>query len=419
MTATTAVSESTGSPAPSQVGLGDTFRAYRDKVRGGDIGSLPAVLGLIALVAFFSYERPSFFPAAYNFANIITQGAAVMILSMGLIFVLLLGEIDLSAGFTAGTAAATMAVVMEHHGWPWPLGMLACIVTGSVVGLSIGTIVTRLGIPSFVVTLAGFLGLQGVQLAVVGEGGTIQFQSKAIYNIDNASMPIWMGWALFIVVTGGFAALNYYRIVKRRRIGLSTSSLSVWALKSVTVAIILGLATAFLSRNRSPNKQAAAIQGVPDVVLLLLALLLVLTFVLVRTPLGRHIYAIGGNAEAARRSGINVPLTKTFCFVMCSSLAGVAGIVYASNAVSVSPATGGGNDLLLAVGAAVIGGCSLFGGRGRILDAVIGGLVVVVISNGMTLMQLKAAYTEIFSGLVLLIAAGVDATSRRRTASSR
>ncbi|BEP16242.1 ABC transporter permease [Acidothermaceae bacterium B102] len=413
MTAT-AVSETTGQALPAQVGLGDTLKAYRDKVRGGDIGSLPAVLGLIALVIFFSAERPSLFPSAYNFANLITQGAAVMILSMGLIFVLLLGEIDLSAGFTAGTAAAVMAVVMSNHGWPWPLGMAVCVLTGSVIGLCIGTIVTRLGIPSFVVTLALFLGLQGVQLAVVGEGGTIQFTSKPVYNIDNASLPIWLGWLLFLVVAGGFAALNYYRISQRRRTGLSTSSLGVWALKSLILAVILGLATAFLSKNRSPNK-AANIQGVPDVVLLLLGLLLTLTFLLVRTPLGRHIYAIGGNAEAARRSGINVPLTKTFCFVMCSSLAGVAGIVYASNANSVSPSTGGGNDLLLAVGAAVIGGCSLFGGRGRILDAVIGGLVVVVISNGMILMQLKAAYTEIFSGLVLLIAAGVDATSRKRS----
>jgi D-xylose transport system permease protein len=417
MTTTTAVSESTGAPAPAQVGIGDTLKAYRDKLRSGDIGSLPAVLGLIALVAFFSAEKPHLFPGAYNFANIITQGSPVMILSMGLIFVLLLGEIDLSAGFTAGTAAATMAIFMSHHGWSWPLGMLACVVTGTVIGLAIGTIVTRLGIPSFVVTLAGFLGLQGVQLAVVGEGGTIQFTSKAVYNIDNASLPIWAGWTLFIVVAGGFAILNYVRIVRRRKIGLSTSSLGVWAVKSFTLAVILGLATAYLSKNRSPSKNAT-IQGVPDVVVLLLALLLVLTFLLIRTPLGRHIYAIGGNAEAARRSGINVALTKTFCFIMCSSLAGVAGIVYASNADSVSPSTGGGNDLLLAVGAAVIGGCSLFGGRGRILDAVIGGLVVVVISNGMILMNLKEAYTEIFSGLVLLIAAGVDATSRRRASAS-
>jgi D-xylose transport system permease protein len=410
---TTAVSETTGEITPAQIGVGDTLRAYRDKVRGGDIGSLPAILGLVALVVFFSVKRPNNFPTAFNFANLITQGAAVMVLSMGLIFVLLLGEIDLSAGFTAGTSGAVMAKLMTEHGWSWPAGILACIVTGLVIGTLIGTIVTRLGIPSFVVTLAGFLALAGVQLAIVGEGGSIQMPGKAIYNIDNSSLPIWLGWLLFVVVAGGFAGLNYYRILARRRIGLATSSLGVWALKSVTIAVILGLATAFLSKERSPSN-LASIKGVPDVVLLLLFLLLSLTFLLVRTPLGRHIYAIGGNAEAARRAGINVPMIRTFCFIMCSTLAGVAGVVYASNANSVSAQTGGGTDLLLAVGAAVIGGCSLFGGRGRILDAVIGGLVVVVISNGMLLLDLKDAYVQIFSGVVLLVAASVDAISRRR-----
>ena len=185
--------------------------------------------------------------------------------------------------------------------------------------------------------------------------------------------------------------------------------MTVWALKSVALAVILGLAIAYLSKQRSPDG-TGNIKGVPDVVLLLLFLLLVLTFLLVRTPIGRHVYAIGGNAEAARRAGINVTLTKTLCFVMCSTLAGVAGVVYASNLNSVvNGQTGGGQDLLLAVGAAVIGGCSLFGGRGRILDAVIGGLVVVVIANGMLLLNLKDAYVQIFSGLVLLVAAGVDA----------
>jgi D-xylose transport system permease protein len=417
MTATTAVSETTGGTGPAQIGLMETIMAYRDKVRGGDIGSLPAVLGLIALFAFFSIERPHTFTTALNFANLIDQGAAVMVLSMGLIFVLLLGEIDLSAGFTAGTSAAVMAILIANHGWPWWAGIIACLVTGAVIGLCIGTIVTRLGIPSFVVTLAGFLGLAGVQLAIIGEGGTVQISSSQITAIDNNNLPIWMGWGLFILVAGGFAALNYYRIVQRRRIGLSSSSLSVWALKSLAVALILGVATAFLSKQRSPNP-SASIKGVPDIIVLILALLLTLTFLLVRTPLGRHIYAIGGNSEAARRAGINVPLTKTFCFVMCSSMAGVAGVVYGSTLNSVSGQTGGGQDLLLAVGAAVIGGCSLFGGRGRILDAVIGGLVVVVISNGMLLLQLKDAYVQIFSGLVLLVAAGVDAISRRRTAAT-
>ena len=169
-------------------------------MRGGDIGSLPAVLGLIALVTFFSSERPTLFPAAFNFGNLITQGAPVMILSMGLIFVLLLGEIDLSAGFTAGTAAAVMAVVMTNHGWPWPLGMAVCVLTGTVIGLSIGTIVTRLGIPSFVVTLAAVPGPAGTSARASSvRAARSPFNSKPIYNIDNANMPIWLGWALFVV----------------------------------------------------------------------------------------------------------------------------------------------------------------------------------------------------------------------------
>jgi D-xylose transport system permease protein len=183
------------------------------------------------------------------------------------------------------------------------------------------------------------------------------------------------------------------------------------------LAVILGLAVAYLSKQRSPGG-TGNIQGVPYVVLLLLFLLLTLTFLLTRTSIGRHVYAIGGNAEAARRAGINVKLTKTLCFVMCSTLAGVAGVVYASNLNGVNGQTGGGQDLLLAVGAAVIGGCSLFGGRGRILDAVIGGLVVVVIANGMLLLNLSDAYVQIFSGLVLLVAAGVDAISRARATAS-
>ncbi len=414
---TTAVSETTGEQAPAEIGVAETIKAYRDKVSGGDIGSLPAVLGLIALVAFFSIERPHNFPSAYNFGNLITQGAAVMVLSMGLIFVLLLGEIDLSAGFTAGTSAAVMAVLVTNHGWPWWAGILACLTTGAVIGLTIGTIVTRIGIPSFVVTLAGFLALAGVQLAIVGEGGTIQFTSKAISNVDNANLPIWLGWTLFLVVVVGYAGLNYVRIRNRRRIGLVTPTLTVWALKSLVLAVILGLAVAYLSKQRSPGG-TGNIKGVPVVVLLLLFLLVSLTFLLVRTPIGRHVYAIGGNAEAARRAGINVKLTKTLCFVMCSTLAGVAGVVYASNLNGVNGQTGGGQDLLLAVGAAVIGGCSLFGGRGRILDAVIGGLVVVVIANGMLLLNLKDAYVQIFSGLVLLVAAGVDAISRGRAIAS-
>jgi D-xylose transport system permease protein len=416
MTATTAAPQATQS-APERVGLMASFQIYRNRIRTGDVGSLPAVLGLIALVILFSVLRPSTFTTAGNFANLINQGVAVMVISMGLIFVLLLGEIDLSAGFTAGTSGAILGVSITNHGWPWWAGILACLGSGTIIGLTIGSIVTRLGIPSFVVTLAGFLALQGVQLSIIGEGGTITINNKWIVAIDNNNLPVWLGWVFFVLVSVGYAGFGYWRILSRRRKGLSSLSLQVWALKSIILIVLLGVATAYLSKQRALNK-AADIKGVPEVVILILVLLMGLTFLLVRTPFGRHVYAIGGNIEAARRAGINVVLVKTACFMICSTMAAVAGILYASRNNSISPTTGGGEDLLLAVGAAVIGGCSLFGGKGRVLDAVIGGLVVVVITNGMLLLGLADSSVEIFTGLVLLVAASVDALSRRRAAAS-
>ena len=410
----------TGQAAPLQVteippkGIADSVSDYFAKVRGGDVGSLPAVLGLIALWIVFSVMRPETFTTALNFANLINQGAAVIVLSMGLVFVLLLGEIDLSAGFTAGTSGAIMGVSLTNHGWPWIAGAILCLTVGGVIGLSIGLLVTRLGIPSFVVTLAYFLGLQGVMLAVIGEGGTIPIHDRFILALNNNNLSVLQSWLLCTLLVVGYAGLNLARIRRRRRTGLSTVSLGVWACKSVAMALLLGITTAYLCKERAINPGAQSIKGVPIVVVLLVVLLLGLTFLLIRTPFGRHVYAIGGNAEAARRAGISVKGVKTVCFIMCSTLAAVAGILFASRAASISPTTGGGEALLLAVGAAVIGGCSLFGGKGRILDALIGGFVVATIANGMGLLRLQDSYIEIFTGLVLLIAATVDAVSRRR-----
>ena len=415
---TTAPAVATAESAQAQeLGVVDSLKAYRDKLRGGDVGSLPAVLGLIVLFVIFSALRPDTFKTAANFANLINQGVAVTTISMGLIFVLLLGEIDLSAGVTAGTCGAVMGWTLFNHHWPWWAGILACLLTGAVIGLFIGLVVTRLGIPSFVVTLATFLSLQGVMLAIIGEGGTVPITDKQVLAINNNNLPIWAGWLLFAVCVGGYALLGYSRMISRRRSGLATQSVLVWGLKSLILAVLLGYATYILNKDRSFNK-AVTIHGVPQVVVLMLVLLLGLTFLLVRLPFGRHVYAIGGNAEAARRAGINVKLVKTICFMICSTMAGVAGILYASRNNSISPTTGTGTDLLLAVGAAVIGGCSLFGGKGRVIDAVIGGLVVAVISNGMLLLGLKAAWVYIFTGLVLLVAATVDALSRRRAAAA-
>ena len=402
----------------TEPGLGDILRDYVTTVRGGDVGSLPAILGLLVLVAVFSALRPGTFTNAFNFANLINQSAAITVLAMGLVFVLLLGEIDLSAGFAGGTAAAVMGIFMTRHGWPWPISLLFCLLTGLVIGGLIGLLVAYLGIPSFVVTLAAFLGLQGLLLVLIGEGGTIAYRDSTILAIMNKNLPVWLGWAIFVVGLGLYAALTFRRSVSRRKAGLTGDAQSVWAFKTVSMVVILGLATYYLSRERSKNPDLVSLKGVPIVVAVLLGLLIVLTFALTRTSWGRHVYAVGGNAEAARRAGINVAQIRLSCFVICSTLASIAGVLLASRDNSVSPTTGGSSTLLYAVGAAVIGGTSLFGGKGRIVDAIIGGLVVAVIDNGMSLLNQSSGRVYMVTGLVLLIAASVDALSRRRAAAS-
>jgi len=345
----------------------------------------------------------------------------VMVLAMGLVFVLLLGEIDLSAGFAAGTCAAVLGVTLTMKGWPWYLAMVAALVTGALIGLLIGVLVARLGIPSFVVTLAMFLALQGLMLLIIGEGGTIRVSADTggpILGIENNNMTIIGGWILFLVVVGGYALTTGLRLRKRLSQGLTTQAPSVWLLKVIGLAVIYGLFTWFLSQERSQRPDVTSIMGVPYIVPLIIVLLVFLTFVLGRTAFGRHIYAVGGNTEAARRAGISVQGIKIACFVICSTMAGVAGILFASRDNSVSPSTGGSTTLLYAVAAAVIGGTSLFGGRGRVLDAVLGGLVVAVIGNGLPLITQQAGIQFIVTGLVLLVAASVDALSRRRSASS-
>ncbi len=399
-------------------GMAEAAREYAAKIRGGDVGALPAILGLIVLALVFTALKPGPFTGAFNFANLINQGAGVIVIAMGLVFVLLLGEIDLSAGYTAGTAAATMGIVVTRHDWPWWAGIIVCLATGALIGLVIGLLVARLGIPSFVVTLAAFLGLQGVLLYIIGEGGTIPIRDNVLLAVMNKNMPVWLGWTLYIVGIALYGLLTYRRMAGRRSRGLHAESPAVWAAKFIAVAALLGLATWYLSIERSQNTAVTSIKGVPMVVPVLIVLIVVLTFLLMRTAWGRHVYAVGGNAEAARRAGINVASIKLSCFIMCSTLAGVAGILISSRDNSVSPTTGGQQTLLYAVGAAVIGGTSLFGGKGRIIDPVIGGLVVAVIANGMGLLGLSAAVIYMVTGLVLLVAASVDALSRKRAAAT-
>lgn len=412
-------------------GIGSAVGDYFNRVRGGDVGSLPAVLGLIVLFGIFSIMRPETFFSIFNFANLLNQSAAIIVLAMGLVFVLLLGEIDLSAGFTAGTAAAVLAVALSSWGFPWPLALAVGLLTGTVIGLFIGSLVARLGIPSFVVTLAMFLALQGVMLLIIGEGGTIRLRSDFLLAIMNQNMPLWAGWVLWALVVGGFALISWRAISGRRKAGLKATAATVWASKTIALAVLFGILVFLLNQERQimrPGKEACpvdgdapigcipVIQGVPWVVLVILVLVVGLTFVLGRTPFGRHVYAVGGNAEASRRAGINVKMIKIYCFMIGSTLAAVAGVLLASRDNSVSPTTGGAQTLLFAVGAAVIGGTSLFGGKGKVMDAVVGGLVIAVIANGLPLITQQSGIQFVVTGFVLLIAASVDAISRKRAA---
>ena len=385
---------------------------YWSRVKAGDIGSLPAVLGLIVLCLVFG-SMSSVFLTPGNFANLITQAAAVIVIAMGLIFVLLLGEIDLSAGYTAGVTGAVLVILITNQGQPWYVALTASIAVGAVLGFLLGSLVARLGIPSFVVTLAAFLAFQGILLLLAGEGGTIRVEDPTILAVENSNMSPTVSWIFFLIVAVAYVLSGLTAMNSRRKAGLKTELKKLWLIKTAGLLLITGLAVFALNLERSNNPDLVSLKGIPYVVPVILLLLVIGTFVLGRTAFGRHIYAVGGNAEAARRAGIDVKRIRIAAFMICSSLAAIAGMIFASRQNSVSPTTGGSSTLLYAVGAAVIGGTSLFGGKGKMRDAILGGLVVAVIDNGMGLLGYAAGIKFIVTGLVLLVSAGVDAISRR------
>jgi len=424
---------------PSSGNIGAYLHNYWQRIRGGDMGSLPAVAALIVLFLIFSFVEDGFFSKS-NFASLITQAAPGILLAMGLVFALLLAEIDLSAGTASGVSGAVTAVLLMKS-WPWPLAVLVALLVSAVIGLLIGWMRTFLRVPSFVSTLALFLGLQGVVQIVVNSAntqGNLSLNSDTLVALENGNMPQWAGWVMAILVIAGYAAQKLLAVNARRRKNLPTEPVLITALKVGGIALASVIFTVVLNLNRSPNAgggtkivekdgqlvsvkvSGAYLGGVPWVVPVILVLVVVLGFMLNRTRYGRHIYAVGGSDEAARRAGIQVNNVRISVFVICSVLAGVSGVVLASQ-TAVNASQGGGNTLLLAVGAAVVGGTSLFGGKGKITDAVVGGAVVAVIINGMAdLLQGKnnSAWQWIVTGLVLLLAATVDAVSRRRAGAS-
>ncbi|MBB5960045.1 D-xylose transport system permease protein [Saccharothrix tamanrassetensis] len=473
MTNTTSEAAPQDSPPPAAISdfgidttsrsTGEALRDYGARLRGGELGPLPALLGMVALLIVFGSIADTFLTLG-NIANLLAQGASITIIAMGLVFVLLLGEIDLSAGTASGVTAAVMALHLVRGGnllggmgdvvfsvfcgllvlavllaavmriWagaalsavallialvgvppnPW-VEMLLAVCVGTAIGCVTGFLVAKVGIPSFVVTLALFLAWGGVVLQLVGQGGTLGLNDQVLFEVANGNLTTAGSWILFVVAVGGYAAVVLGRHFSRLRKGLVASPTPLVLIKVGAVVVLAAVGTCLLTLDRS-RSDIVVISGVPYVVPIVLVLLVIGTFVLERTRYGRHVYAVGGNQEAARRAGIDVARVRMSVFVICSSAAAIGAIVYSSKVGSVDPNAGGDNTLLLSVGAAVIGGTSLFGGRGRLRDAVIGAAVLATINNGMGLLKQPAAVVYIVTGLVLLLAAGVDALSRRRAA---
>ena len=438
--------------------LSEAGRSYFARLRGGDVGALPALLGLVVLLVVMDRVSPIFLTSG-NLANVPRQGAGFIIIAMGLVFVLLLGEIDLSASWAGAVCAATMGLALTQagdlrqalggptytvllvllvlavgvavHARLWPavamvLGGLAVIFTGLgekqlpaiflavavgvAIGLLTGFLVARIGIPSFVVTLALFLAWQGVMLQFLGEGGALNVSRfDTVFGLVNGNLEPMQGWLLLVVTVGGYAAYTIVRSVRRRAQGLSAEPMSLVLVRAGAIAVIGALAVYLL------NQPRGAIRGVPYIIAIIVALMIFWTIVLSKSSFGRHLYAVGGNTEAARRAGIDVPRIKLAAFAICSGMAALGGVALASQLGSIPTNLGGTRTLLFAVAAAVIGGTSLFGGKGKVRDAVIGGLVIAIIPNGLGLKpNLNASYEFIITGLVLLLAASVDALSRKR-----
>ncbi len=397
--------------------LGDYLHIVGRRVRSGESGALPVIAGLIVIVIFFQVKN-SLFLSAGNLVNLMAQSAFIITLGMAEIFVLLLGDIDLAAGFTAA-CAAVIALWMLALGDPWWASVIVALLAASAYGVLQGIITAKLELPSFVVTLAGQLGLSGLLLYLInatgsiGVGGVINLHSSIINDIESGQMSPAATWIVMIAIALLAGLVMFLSDYRRRSAGLVAPPVSVTLLKVAGVLIAAVIVAAIADQNRG---RLIVLEGMPWGVLVVLAILFVWTVLLGRTRFGRYIYAIGGNAEAARRAGVSVVRIRTLAFMLCSLTAGMTGIIYASYLGSISNGVQGGQNVLNAVAAAVIGGTSLFGGRGKMLHAVLGGLVVGVIYNGLELLGLSAAAQLMWTALVLLAAVIVDRVTRRGSA---
>ena len=394
-----------GIPDAPNESLADYGRRWWAGVRTGDLGSLPIVVGLILIAIIFQSQNDQFLTAG-NFVNLIVQMAAITIIGMGIVFVLLLGEIDLSVGYVSGVAGVTTALLMNpdgHNVFGAGPAIFVALAVGLAIGVGQGLIITKIGVPSFVVTLAGLLAWNGVVLLLIGDKGTVIIQNSVVVGFANDFLPAATAWIVLALGIALYAGILLSGDRTRKKAGLPTEPAALYALRVGGLAAAGIVVVAFANADR----------GIPYVFLVITGLYILWTFVLNRTRFGRHIYAVGGSAEAARRAGINVDNVKIACFGICSMMAALGGIVLASRLRSIDTNSGGGTILLYSIAAAVIGGTSLFGGRGHIKSAVLGALVIASIDNGLGLLGLSSGTKFVITGLVLLAAVAVDSFSRR------
>jgi D-xylose transport system permease protein len=397
-------------PAPAAPRTVDTMaeylRGWLQRVRDGELGSLPIIVGLVLIVITFAILEDNFFTER-NFTNLLLQMSAVATIAIGVVFVLLIGEIDLSVAFVSAVGGVVMTLLLRpgDPGWSWWLAIGFALLCTTAIGFLHALVITKAGVPSFVVTLAGLLIWSGVVLILTTQystAGTIRIQNDVVIGIANDFLSATWGWILGGVVVVGYAVSQLRTVLS----GLNSRPLVVLGLQ------IAGLAAVTLAAVWYANKD----RGVPKVALILGILLAFWSFIATRTRFGRHVYAVGGSAEAARRAGINVDRVRIAVFMISGFMAGAGGIMLASRLRSVATNTGGGNLLLLVIAAAVIGGTSLFGGTGRVVSALLGALVIASIQNGMDLMGLASGTKFVITGLVLLGAVLVDAYAKRRRA---
>ena len=402
---------STAAPAEVQAAahgdsLAAVLRARWEALKGGDVGSLPVIVGIIAITAYFTTKTPIFFTSV-NFVNLIGQMAGVTVIAVGIVFVLLIGEIDLSVGYLSGLASVTVAefqLAGSSHDYPGLVAIALAILLGAGVGAVQGSIIAFLGVPSFVVTLAGLLICQGMIIEVLGTTGVIGITVTQVNDVSNYILSKNTGWVVAIVFTSLLALASLGTYVSRRRAGLPTGNLII---AIVRVLFYGGLAFAVVAVCNHTR-------GVPLVGLVVLFVVVLFSYLAGRTTFGRHVYAVGGSAEAARRAGINVKLIRILCFVISGSMAGLGGIIFASRINGVDLTVGGGTILLDSISAAVIGGVSLFGGRGRVSGALFGGLIIGMISNGTDLVGSADWVKYVTTGAILLAAVTLDTVARRR-----